>query len=475
MTELHEGWTVRAVGGAIPDGWTGQPIPATVPGCVHLDLMAAGLIPDPYLGQNESAVAWVGTVDWRYECMVAWDGSGEHVDLVADGLDTVAAVEVNGTVVAHTANMHRSYRFPVRELLHRGENRLEITFRAGLPAAERASVELGPRPQANAHPYNAVRKLACNFGWDWGPDLVTAGIWRAIRLETWATARIAGVRPLVEVHGTTGRLTTHVEVEGDQTLPVAVTVGEHTGSTVIDVPGVRRWWPVGEGDQNLYDVTVTLGDGVDEWRGRVGFRTVALDTSEDEHGTRFVLSVNGRALFARGVNWIPDDCFPSRVTRERYAERLTQAREMNANLVRVWGGGIYESDDFYDMCDGLGLLVWQDFPFACAAYAEEEPLRSEVIAEAREAVTRLTPHPSLILWSGGNENVWGHEDWGWKEPLGELDLGMGLLHRGVAVDSGRARPDPSLLPGQPVLVPRRHPSERSRSRHHARLGRVERA
>jgi beta-mannosidase len=451
ISELHDGWTVRAVGGALPDAIAGLAIPAVVPGCVHLDLMAAGLIPDPYLGQNEEAVAWVGAVDWRYERTLWWDGSAsnEHVDLVADGLDTVATIELNDTVVAHTANMHRSYRFPVARLLQPGENRLAITFAAGIAAAERASAELGPRPYISAHPFNALRKMACNFGWDWGPDLVTAGIWRSLRLETWARARIASVRPLVSVDGTTGRLTTHVDIEGDQSLPVTVVVGGHSGSSIIEVPDVRLWWPVGEGEQALYDVTVTLGDGVDEWRGRVGFRTVELDTSDDEHGTRFVLSVNGRALFARGVNWIPDDCFPSRVTRARYAERLTQARDMNVNVVRVWGGGIYESDDFYAACDELGLLVWQDFPFACAAYAEEEPLRSEVVAEARDAVARLSPHPSLAIWNGCNENIWGHDEWGWRDDLGDRTWGWGYYTDVLPSIVAELDPTRPYSPGSP--------------------------
>lgn len=163
----------------------------------------------------------------------------------------------------------------------------------------------------------------------------------------------------------------------------------------------------------------------DAWRGRVGFRTVVLDTSTDEVGTRFAFVVNGTPVSVRGANWIPDDCFLHRVDRPRYERRLQDARDANMNLVRVWGGGIYESDDFYDVADELGLLVWQDFLFACAAYAEEEPLRGEVVAEASEAVTRLAAHPSLALWNGCNENIWGHEDWGWKEQLGEKSWGLG--------------------------------------------------
>ncbi len=472
---LHDGWTVRAVGGDVPDSIARRTIPAMVPGCVHLDLMAAGLIPDPYLGENERLVTWIGRTDWRYETTFAWDGSGadDHVDLVAHGLDTFATIELNGTVLARTQNMHRSYRIPVAALLRVGENVLAVTFAASLTGAERASEMLGPRPHVNAHPFNAVRKMACNFGWDWGPDLVTAGIWRPLLLETWAGARIAAVRPLVKVDGTTGLLRAHVDIQraghADDPLKVDVEVaGMHAAATVgpgessalveVAVPDVRLWWPHGYGDQPLYPLAVRLAD--DTWSGRVGFRNVVLDTAADQHGTRFALHVNGIPVFARGVNWIPDDCFPSRIGRSRYAERLTQARDANVNVVRVWGGGIYESDDFYDVCDELGLLVWQDFLFACAAYAEEEPLRGEVVAEAREAVTRLSPHPSLALWNGCNENVWGHEDWGWQEKLHGRTWGLGYYTDVLPSIVAELDPTRPYSPASPYsFAAGRHPND----------------
>ncbi|HEY5455148.1 MAG TPA: hypothetical protein VIJ96_06750 [Acidothermaceae bacterium] len=440
---LHNGWTVAAVGGAVPEGLAGVRLPATVPGSVHLDLMAAGLIPDPFLDENELKVAWVGRVDWRYDTVFDWDGDACEADLVALGLDTVATIELNDVVIARTSNMHRGYRFPVRDKLRPGPNALAITFTAGLTAAEDASAALGPRPHVNAHPFNALRKMACSYGWDWGPDLATAGIWRPLLLETWHDARIGSVRPLVEVDGTTGLLHAHIDVVRSVDYDCALQLDVHVGgssasrtlapgetSAVIDVAvsDVNLWWPRGYGEQPLYPVTVTLsGDNrkLATWAGTVGFRTVQLDTGADERGSAFTFSVNGVPVFARGTNWIPDDIFPSRMTRERYAERLTQARDANVNLVRVWGGGIYESEEFYDVCDELGLLVWQDFLFVCAAYAEEEPLRGEVVAEAREAVTRLSAHPSLALWNGNNENIWGHEDWGWKEHLGNHTWGWG--------------------------------------------------
>jgi beta-mannosidase len=472
---LNTGWTLRAVGGAVPAAIEGVAVAATVPGCVHLDLLAAGLIPDPYLDGNEAALAWIGRVDWRYETTFdrAPGPDGERVDLVALGLDTVATVELNGTVVARTQNMHRSYRFPVAGLLRPEYNELAITFAAGLTAAERMSEALGPRPHVNAHPFNGLRKMAANFGWDWGPDVVTAGIWRPLALESWRVARIASVRPLTDAGGV---LRAHVELERDSDEPVEVTVrldgrtvtqavepGRTSAVLTVAVEDAELWWPHGYGRQRLYPVDVSLSGQsgrLDSWSGRVGFRTVELDTEPDEHGTPFGLRVNGVPVFARGVNWIPDDAFLPRVDGARYAARLRQARDANVNLVRVWGGGIYESDEFYDACDELGLLVWQDFLFACAAYAEEEPLRGEVIAEAREAVTRLSPHPSLALWNGCNENLWGHQDWDWKQPLAGRTWGHGYYFDvlpGIVAELDPTRP---YSPGSPYsMTEERHPND----------------
>ncbi len=193
------------------------------------------------------------------------------------------------------------------------------------------------------------------------------------------------------------------------------------------MPEPRLWWPRGYGSPELYDLEVSLSDpsGVcDTWWARVGFRDIALDTADGA----FTLVVNGRPVFAKGVNWIPDDCFPARVDRDRYARRLRQAFEAGVNLVRVWGGGLYEDDAFYDLCDELGLLVWQDFPFACAAYPEEGPFPAEVEAEARDNIARLAPHPSLVLWCGNNENVVGYSSWGWQEKLAGRSWGAGFYY-----------------------------------------------
>ncbi|MFI7702735.1 glycoside hydrolase family 2 protein [Nonomuraea sp. NPDC049480] len=416
---LHESWTVRSV-----DGDVGAP--AAVPGCVHTDLLAAGLIPDPYLDDNEQALAWIGRTAWLYETVFDWTPDGhERTDLVCEGLDTVALIELNGSRVGETANMHRSYRFAVEDLLREGQNRLSITFGSPYEYAGKLREELGERPGAYAEPYQFIRKMACNFGWDWGPTLVTSGIWRPIGLHAWSGARIAGVRPLVALGDGLARVDVHVQVEkGEQTRAVEVTAaikgvsgravvpeGGSEAVITLEVPDPELWWPRGYGEQPLHELEVTAGDDV--WRRQIGFREVRLRTE----GGAFELAVNGTDVFVKGVNWIPDDCFPTRVGRDRYAARLAQACEAGVNLVRVWGGGLYESEDFYDLCDRLGLLVWQDFPFACAAYPEEDPIGAEVEAEAREQVARLSSHPSLVLWCGNNENIEGYANWGWQESL----------------------------------------------------------
>lgn len=431
VLDLDGEWALTAVGVSerpgrrAPEGMLGRVIAATVPGSAHTDLLAAGLIDDPFDADNETAQQWVGSTVWRYEREFEWQGDAEeHHDLVMLGLDAVAQVELNGSVVASTANQHRAYRVDIGGLLSAGPNRLRITFAAPVEEAERREAELGQLPHANHHPYNAVRKSASNFGWDWGIDVATSGIWRSIRIESWSKTRIDSVRPLVDVVDGAGVLDVHVELRGIS-APVDVVVrrdGQEVGRASasespvrIVVPGVDLWWPRGHGSQPLYEVHVTSAEAT--WTGRVGFRTVELDTTADEFGNRFALSVNGRPVLVRGVNWIPDHAFLTEMTSERYARRIADATEAGVNLIRVWGGGIYESDVFYDLCDEAGVLVWQDMLLACAAYSEEPSLAEEIDAEVREAVTRLSPHASLIIWNGNNENVWGFADWGWRRIL----------------------------------------------------------
>ncbi|ROS79143.1 glycoside hydrolase family 2 protein [Cellulomonas sp. PhB143] len=477
--ELPTRWELRAVPGQIPGdapAWVADAVvPGEVPGVVHTDLLAAGLIPDPYLDENESDVQWIARTAWEYRTELEWtDDGADRVDLVCDGLDTVATVELNGARVASTQNMHRSYRFDVADVLREGTNTVVVRFASALEHAERERDRLGALPipnTASVHPINFVRKMASSFGWDWGPVLTTAGIWRPIALESWSVARLDQVRPAVTVDGDVGRVRVALDLERGRTpeeLTVRVGIGAlsqevlvpaDAGAAVAElvVPDPDLWWPRGQGAQPLYDLTVTLtaggGSGVERelgsWQRRIGFRTVELRTEPDDVGTSFALAVNGREIFVRGANWIPDDCFPSRVSRARYRRRVEQAVDANIDLLRVWGGGIYESDAFYDACDELGVLVWQDFLFACAAYPEAEPIRSEVVAEATENVARLMPHASLALWNGNNENFMGWHEWGWPERIGGREWGLGYyldLLPTIVADVDGTRP---YWPGSP--------------------------
>jgi len=514
-TTLDGHWTLEAVAGPPEADAHRDPVQAVVPGCVHTDLLRASRIPDPFDGDGEAATQWIGDTVWRYRRTFDWaGGTGERRhDLVADGLDTLAMIELNGIVVGTTANQHRSYRFPVGHLLRPGANELVVTFDAPVPAAVRRSeLHGGELPHVNHHPYNALRKNASNFGWDWGVDVATSGIWKSIGIESWSGVRIAAVRPLVDVDGTTGVLTAHVDVEfagssgafsqaigsapvasagGDAGagLEARITLAPHhasaahpgsdtappvrptdpadtagrvvgarplatgpdrtTGSAVVrlEVPDVAVWWPRGHGDQPLYDVRVEVGDDV--WTGRVGFRTVTLDTAADAGGAPFLLRVNDRPVIVRGANWIPDHAYLTEMTAERYAERIDDAVEANVNLLRIWGGGIYESDDLYDRCDELGILVWQDFLFACAAYAEEPWLADEVEPEVREAVTRLSPHPSLVVWNGNNENLVAYAEWGWRPSLVGRTWGNGYYRSLLPAIVAELDPTRPYTPGSP--------------------------
>ena len=463
---LHDGWSVRAQRGPIPSSVARKSFPATVPGLVHTDLLAANLIPDPYLDQNEKKVTWIGESDWEYTTTFEWtaDGHDRH-ELVFEGLDTIATVTLNGHQIATTRNQHRTYRLAIDELLIDGPNKLSVFFASPVAEADRASLEIGYRPHTYTHPFNAIRKAACNFGWDWGLDAASVGIWKPVSLHAWSAARLATVRPVVVVDESTGRVSVNVAIDRTSDEPVVLTAsiaGERSSATIpagsttatveIAVANVDLWWPRGFGDQPLYDLAVDAsvkGASVDTWTTRIGFRTIEVQLEPDAEGTSFRFVVNGEPVWIRGANWIPDDAFITRVDRARLARRMDQAEFANMNLLRIWGGGYFESDDFYELCDERGILVWQDFLFACASYAEEEPLWSEVEAEVRDNVTRIMPHASLALWNGNNENIWGYEEWGWAKRLQGRTWGLGyyldLLPRLVSeLDPGRA-----YTPGSP--------------------------
>jgi len=366
---------------------------------------------------------------------------------------------------AHRQHAHRSYRFDVTSALRAGANDLAIRFRSAIRYAEAEEAAYGTLPQDYAHPYNFIRKMACNFGWDWGPTLVTCGIWRGIRLERSTTAALAGASVRAELVGTDqGRLV--VDLEWDAPVGPAVVVaisvaglrrefavaaGRTSFTADVAAGTVRAWWPRGLGDQPLYDASVAvIADGDCEARTwRVGFRRVSVDTTPDQYGVPFTVRVNDRALFVRGVNWIPDDVFVTRIGRDRLAERLAQVAGANMNLIRVWGGGVYGSDDLYALCDEMGVLVWQDFPFACAGYPESAAFRREIEAEAEQNVRRIGAHPSIALWNGSNENLWAWFDWGWPERTGGRAWGAVYYHEVLPAIVSRLAPGMPYIPSSP--------------------------
>ncbi|MDR0416787.1 MAG: glycoside hydrolase family 2 protein, partial [Propionibacteriaceae bacterium] len=465
--------------------------PAAVPGEVHGALLAAGLIPDPSVGWGERAQGWVGRSAWSYRRRFDWrPRPGVQTDLVADGLDTIADVYLNGRLLGRARDQHLAYRWPADGRLRPGGNDLEVRFASAWDAAWRHERRHGPLPSPYDEPYAHVRKAAANFGWDWGPHVVTAGIWRDIRLESYA-ARLASVRPLVEVGDGAATVTVEVALAGGgwgaagpedgaraaapapappgdgRLAPGWLVTCELTGpdgrlaaagaaraaaraAVVLPVPEPRLWWPAGLGGQPLYRLQVALtADGVvlDRVAQRLGLRSVAVDETPDAQGRRWQLVVNGRPLRVRGYNWIPDDLFPSRETR--VAARIEQARAGGANLIRVWGGGHLADEALLDACDERGLLVWHDFPFACAAYSEDAETAALVRAEAEQAVVRLCPHPSLALWCGGNEAVLGRWHWGWADQLGGRPWGWRYYGETLPEVVGRLDPTRPYLPNSP--------------------------
>ncbi len=409
-------------------------VSAHVPGCVHLDLLRAGKIPDPFFRDQEKAVKWIEHEDWVYDrsFVVAPELiARRRILLRCEGLDTLAEVSLNRRKLCDTDNMFRIYEWDVTNLLKAGRNTIAIRFRStlrhGTPLYQRnrliVSSEAGPEYRVRAF----FRKEQCNYGWDWGPALVTCGIWRPICLLGFDVARLVGVR-LQQDHSRRGEVSVQVTAGVERAITkgplVAVASLDYLGKTVaeerVPVPRGGRvrlnlrvrqpklWWPHGLGEQPLYQLRVRLldrdGRVVDEQTRRVGLRTLRLIREADKDGETFCFAANGVRFFAKGANWIPADTFAPSVTPERTRDLLCSARDAHMNMLRVWGGGIYESDVFYDLCDELGICVWQDFMFACAAYPlNDRDFIDNVRREAEDQVGRLGHHACLALWCGNNE------------------------------------------------------------------------
>ncbi|MBC2600979.1 beta-mannosidase [Puniceicoccus vermicola] len=394
-----------------------QWLPAEVPGCVHTDLLRHELIPDPYWGRNELDLQHLEEKDWTYRLDFDLDESlleQTYVDLVAEGLDTVATITLNGTEVGTTENMFIGHRFEVKKLLQTGSNHLEIHFTS--PMKYIRSRPYPGKMVENCEPVGGrslIRKEQCSFGWDWGPRYPSSGIWRPIQLEAWSENRIESVH-IAQHHGKKTvdlKFTPHLTRGKSAKLRGTIELDDETVSTfegdLATIKNPQLWWPHGHGEQPLYTVTLELlnkeGEVIDTWSKRVGLRTIVLDRHKDEFGESFQFVINGRPIFAKGANWIPADSFPHRVDRAWYDKLLSDATAVHMNMIRVWGGGIYESEDFYDLCDEKGLLVWQDFMFACCLYPADRAFVKNVKAEAEQQVKRLSYRTCLALWCGNNE------------------------------------------------------------------------
>ncbi|MEI6648570.1 MAG: glycoside hydrolase family 2 TIM barrel-domain containing protein [Actinomycetes bacterium] len=467
VSEVADNWSLSL--SPSPD-YLPTSIPATVPGCIHTDLIRAGLIADISVDGREVDQMWIWKTNSVYRTTLKQSRKKSHASLKFYGLDTIASIYVNNNLAISTKNMHRSYELEISDQLRAGDVQLEIHFKAPLTDAEEQVEELGLYPRPYDMPYNYQRKMACSYGWDWGPVTISSGIWKKVELVEWDSAYLSSVAILPFVESGLPTLMIRPIVKGDAAnLQIQVQVKEN-GSTFetavfaadlekyqFTLPTAKLWQPRGRGEQQLYTVEVSLlcGEEILQVESkRIGFRTIELDTSAinsleypDKH--RFAIKVNGLRLWIRGANWIPDDPFPTRVTRERYEQRIKDMLEVNINGIRVWGGGIYESEDFYNFCDQEGIVVWQDFLFACAAYPETPEMFAEVALEAEEAVRRLENHPSLVIWCGGNECIEGFQHWGWQELLAGRPWGETLYRQTIPEVIQKLDGTRPYIPGSP--------------------------
>ncbi|MCA9962667.1 MAG: glycoside hydrolase family 2 protein [Anaerolineales bacterium] len=415
-------------------------LPAAVPGGVHTDLLALGRIPDPFVGDNEKKVQWVAKTDWEYRHRFAVTPElldQSHIWLVCDGLDTLATVTLNGRFLAHTNNMFRQYRWEIKELLlQAGDNELHIAFAAPVNYITEQEAK---RPLPTVYhsiaggPY--LRKAPCQLGWDWGPKLPPIGIWKDIRVEAGSSARLADVH--LQQHHDNGQVTISaaltLEQWTDEPLTARLQITAPNGevfaveadaSTNLNLQSLisnpQLWWPNSYGDQPLYQVVVTLCEGtavLDQRSYQLGLRTIELRQETDEWGRSFEFVVNGVVMFAKGANWIPADSFPTRITDDQLEMLIRAAVDTHQNMLRVWGGGFYEEERFYNLCDRYGILVWQDFIFSCSVYPLHDPeFLQNVRTEVAENVRRLRHRTSLALWCGNNEMEEGWVHWGWERP-----------------------------------------------------------
>jgi len=433
---LESGWEFHEYNGSKPElaEWRD----ATVPGLVHTDLLDHKLIPDPFYRDNEKKVQWVSDADWEYRRTITADPGllkHKHIDLVFEGLNTLADVSLNGKLIMQTDNMFREWRVDIKTYLQPGNNILSIVFRKFKPELARLDKEhpeekIGADTSsiakllAESGKRSYVRKAAYEGGWDWGPNMITCGIWRPVYLQTWEDERIldlgiqqsdittqaahinADVRVLSTVK-TDAILKINYTQSGvgkSFTYPVTLHSGINEISYPIDIANPKLWYPNGYGKQDMYRFKVTLTAGAhtaDVVSTKSGLRSVLLNRERDSLGRKFEFIVNGIPVFAKGANIIPFDHFPTRMTVKRYRQFLQTAADAHMNMMRLWGGGYYETQEFYDMCDDLGIMVWQDFMFANAT--PPMFLKENIAREIDYQVRRLRNHPCIAVWCGNNE------------------------------------------------------------------------
>ena len=463
---LHSDWTFCQVGDTL---WSD----AKVPGTIHQDLLNHNRIPNPFYGMNEEAVQWVENEDWMYRTSFVVTEEQLNRDaavLELDGLDTYADVFLNGALILRSDNMFVGHKVPVKSVLRKGENRLLIRFRSAvkeaLPQWETNGFDY---PADNDHSSKRVsiytRKAPYSYGWDWGIRLATCGIWRPVRLVFSDVARIEDyyVRQ-ASVSASKADVDNRLEITNVTSQPVSALLkvayhysandtkevqkqielrpGENTVSMPVMIDNPHLWMPNGWGEPSLYKFTASVSvDGVEvaSQERQVGLRSIRVVMEDDEHGKSFYFEVNGHPMFAKGANFIPDDALLPNVTTERYKRIFEDVKAANMNMLRVWGGGIYEDDKFYDEADRNGILIWQDFLFACTTYPHDPLFFKRVEAEAEYNIKRLRGHASLAMWCGNNEIYEGVRYWGWKnkytaEAFVEMNRGYDVLFRQLLPD-----------------------------------------
>jgi beta-mannosidase len=438
---LNGEWQFRQCG-------TNEWSPGTVPGGVHTDLLALNKIADPFVADNELKVLWVAENDWEYRYTFTINAdflAEENVSLVCDGLDTIADVYLNETYLGHAENMFRRWEWKVKPLLREGSNELRIVF--GSPVrfitAKQAQLPLQGGGDIPGGPH--LRKAPCHWGWDWGPKLPPIGIWKEIRLEGYSVRfEDIHLRQTLDLNGATIKADVRAEMAGKAEIRASMKVngpdseqfetnevpltliegGACFTNLAVELPNPQLWWPNGYGAQPLYEVEVTLKDGnniLDQRTYKIGLRTIELRQEPDQWGKEFTFYVNGVRLFAKGADWIPTDSLPTRITESILEGLLKSAVDANMNMLRIWGGGYYPEDMFYDLCDRYGILLWQDFMFACGIYPADADFFQNFRMEAVENVRRLRHHAALALWCGNNEMEQGWCDWGWNKPADSLN------------------------------------------------------